>query len=251
MQLRQENGEFSPSAWLGGAALAITVAVIPFGVPRVPTVSAIIVATVFGLLAVICFLAAGKQHYLNIGRIQGVTSARAVAAPPEPSRREPPREPRQVPAIVSRPTVALVAVEANVAVMASRSAYRRLPADGKLGWVAVAAIRHKSGPNAVLTAHMVINGTLHAHAVPWIGSPSASYTLGHAQTAELILAVHTNYGHYYILDIGSAGLTHKEVPYGKHTAEVEIDVYGGETVRYSFGIDMTKDHAKMVATLVS
>lgn len=158
----------------------------------------------------------------------------ADAAPPVPP---PPSKP-------SPPVIEYIESEANVPLMRTpHRRYSRLPANGELTAGALAALRHRGGPDVTMIAHLHV-GDVHAHSVPWVGSSGEKRTLSESETAELILALHTDYGCYYIPDV-SYGLTHKSVPYGTYVAELDLDIIGGQTKRYIVDLVLTKSRENM------
>jgi hypothetical protein len=252
MRLRQEGGEITPSAWLGGAGFAVGLAALPFGFLQwVPLTSAIVLGASFGVVSGACLFASGRQFYINVGRDQTTAAALPPKSPaPVPPPGLPSSQPSTPPAPAPAPVVVFVAFDVNAPLMANRhGAYRRLPSDGDLRHAMVAAFRHRSGPNAVLTAHLQYVAAdktiVHVHAGAWVGATAESLTLGSSQTAELILAVHSPYGYYYILDVSSSGTTHKTVPYGTYAAILELDVWRSEPIVRTFDLTLTKNANEM------
>jgi len=169
------------------------------------------------------------------------------AAPPAPSPGV-----RAVKLVAATPpSVEFITCESNVPLMHIRGTsgpYYRLPAAGEMSYAAVAAFRNKGQGNAILTAHLRI-GETHVHSVAWVGSGNGSYTIGPSQTAELIIAVHSRFNYYYLLDVTASGVTHKTISYGGHVAELELDIYGGQTKRYVFALVLSAGHEQMKITL--
>ncbi len=206
------------------------------------------------ILGWVCFLVAAPMFAYSLiffGIARGLEMAdrqKVIPSPPPESQSKelpPPALPPVKPHVVAPPTIEYITCESNVALIhVSKYRYSRLPAQGDLTYGAVAAFRNKHGPNAILTAHMRV-GNVHVHSGAWVGSSDGSYTLGAAQTAELILAVHSVYGYYYLLDVGSDGLTHKTIPYGTYAAEVELDVRGAPSMHFSFDLALTLPRDKM------
>ncbi len=242
MQFRQDSGEITPTAWLGGAVTAVTLGGVALLFERWVGSSPVFIVFVCGCaLAALCLFGAERQHYINVGRER----ERAITPPVAPP----------LPVTTPPPTVSFVTCKVDVQLMhrgGDFGGYKRLPADGNLVSGVVAAFRHRSGPNAVVTAHIryVRDGeVVHAHAGAWVGGSGSSFTLGSSHVGELVLAVDSAQVYCYAPDVVANGVTLKKLPYGRWVAEVELDIRYGESVRYVFDLVLLKNHSEMRASL--
>jgi hypothetical protein len=81
MRLRQESGEVAPSAWLGGASVTATLGFGSFGIyVWNGELWSLILTVVFGVVSICCFFVAGRQHFINMGRAQGLAGTSPVPA---------------------------------------------------------------------------------------------------------------------------------------------------------------------------
>ena len=89
---RQESGEIAPSGWFAGGSLATTVAFGALGCyGLIGEATATVFAVVFGTVATVCFLATGRQSYINLGREReraALAKATPTIAPASPEPNE-------------------------------------------------------------------------------------------------------------------------------------------------------------------
>src|SRR3954454_8788962 len=174
VRLRQETGEVSPIAWLGSAFGAVTIASTAlFSYAWIGMLAALILAGAFGLIAVLCFFAAGKQRYINIGMERG--AAGVERSPMSDAARTVP-----TPAPMKKPArIEYVGVEsdADLSVFTSAIVRRSARHGGYDQRGLLVAFRHVGGRSVAVNAHLVFVNDSSGAAVrvnygTWLDAPT-------------------------------------------------------------------------------
>jgi hypothetical protein len=125
--IRQSSGEIAPSSWITGAGLLAGMTF--FSYQSISGLSVLILTLAFGIATALCILAAGRQHYINVGMERDrvapahpMEAEKVLELPVLVSERFEPEEtrPKQQP-----PKIEFVGVESRARVVGYRNGYVR------------------------------------------------------------------------------------------------------------------------------